>query len=104
MITVQLINGPNLNMLGRREPSTYGSVALSQLEQNMVSLAAAKGVTLTCHQSNIEGELVTLVQNAGIAGDGVIINAGAYTHTSIALRDAIKGADVIAIGAAATGN
>lgn len=97
MLAVHLINGPNLNLLGRREPATYGSTTLAEVEQRMLALAAAKGVSLTCHQSNIEGELVTLVQNAGIAGEGVIINAGAYTHTSIALRDAIKGADTVAI-------
>lgn len=97
MLVVHLINGPNLNLLGRREPATYGAMTLAELEQQMVVIAASKGVSLTCHQSNIEGELVTLVQRAGIAGEGVIINAGAYTHTSIALRDAIKGADTVAV-------
>lgn len=97
MLAVHLINGPNLNLLGRREPATYGSTTLPDLEQLMLKLAAAKRVTLTCHQSNVEGELVTLIQNAGIMGAGVIINAGAYTHTSIALRDAIKGADTVTI-------
>ncbi|MGL4438237.1 MAG: type II 3-dehydroquinate dehydratase [Bosea sp. (in: a-proteobacteria)] len=97
MVAVRLINGPNLNLLGHREPSTYGSATLAEVEQRMMALAAAKGVMLTCHQSNIEGDLVTLVQDAGMNGDGVIINAGAYTHTSVALRDAIKGADTVAI-------
>ncbi len=97
MLAVDLINGPNLNLLGGREPATYGSTTLAQLEQRMVALAATGGVSLTCHQSNSEGELVTLVQRAGLAGAGVIINAGAYTHTSIALRDAIRGADAVAI-------
>ena len=91
MVAVHLINGPNLNLLGRREPSTYGATTLAQLEERMVGLAREKGVQLTCHQSNIEGELVTLMQKAGLAGEGVIINAGAYTHTSI------KGADTLAI-------
>ncbi|MCU0885716.1 MAG: type II 3-dehydroquinate dehydratase [Beijerinckiaceae bacterium] len=97
MVAVHLINGPNLNLLGRREPATYGAMTLAELETRLVGLAQAKGVHLTCHQSNIEGDLVTLVQQAGLAGEGVIINAGAYTHTSIALRDAIKGADTLAI-------
>jgi 3-dehydroquinate dehydratase II len=97
MLAVHLINGPNLNLLGRREPATYGSATLLDVEQRMLALAKGKGIALTCHQSNIEGELVTLVQDAGIRGEGVIINAGAYTHTSIALRDAIKGADTVAI-------
>jgi 3-dehydroquinate dehydratase II len=97
MLTVHLINGPNLNLLGRREPATYGSATLAEVEQRMTSLAAGKGVALMCHQSNIEGELVTLVQTAGITGSGVIINAGAYTHTSVALRDAIKGSEAVAI-------
>jgi 3-dehydroquinate dehydratase-2 len=97
MLAVHLINGPNLNLLGRREPATYGVATLADIEARLATLAAGKGVALVCHQSNIEGELVTLVQQAGLAGAGVIINAGAYTHTSIALRDAIKGSDAVAI-------
>lgn len=97
MVAVHLINGPNLNLLGRREPATYGATTLPEVESRLSSLAAGRGVAMTCHQSNIEGELVTLVQQAGISGAGIIINAGAYTHTSIALRDAIKGVDAIAI-------
>lgn len=97
MLAVRLINGPNLNLLGRREPATYGLETLAEIERRMTGLANARGVRLECHQSNIEGELVTLVQDAGLAGEGIIINAGAYTHTSIALRDAIKGADALAI-------
>lgn len=97
MLAVRLINGPNLNLLGRREPGTYGVATLAEIEQRMIDLARFKGVSLTCHQSNIEGDLVSLVQDAGIVGAGVILNAGAYTHTSIALRDAIKGADALAI-------
>lgn len=97
MLAVHLINGPNLNLLGRREPATYGLATLRDVEGQLLDLAKQRGVSLTCHQSNIEGELVTLVQDAGINGAGVIINAGAYTHTSIALRDAIKGADTVAI-------
>jgi 3-dehydroquinate dehydratase II len=97
MLSVHLINGPNLNLLGRREPAIYGSGTLADLEAMLTGLARDKGVSLTCRQSNIEGELVGFVQDAGLAGAGVILNAGAYTHTSIALRDAIKGSDAIAI-------
>jgi 3-dehydroquinate dehydratase-2 len=73
----------------------YGKRMMSEVAK--IATKAGKGVALICHQSNIEGELVTLVQQAGLSGAGVIINAGAYTHTSIALRDAIKGSDAVAI-------
>lgn len=89
-----LINGPNLNMLGLREPEIYGSETLAELETAVRTYATKKGVELDTMQSNIEGELVTAVQQARHNYDGIIINAGAYTHTSIALRDAISSIDL----------
>lgn len=97
MIAVHLINGPNLNLLGTREPQTYGAVTLAEIEAKLAAKSAKLGITLTCRQSNVEGELVTFIQEAGRVNAGVILNAGAYTHTSIALRDAIKGADATVI-------
>ena len=89
--TIHVLNGPNLNLLGTREPETYGRLTLADIEAGLRSLAGAHGVTLKFAQSNIEGELVTWIQEAGRAGEPIILNAGAYTHTSIALRDAIAG-------------
>jgi 3-dehydroquinate dehydratase-2 len=97
MVAVHVLNGPNLNLLGTREPGTYGSVTLADVEERLKAKAAAMGVELTFRQTNYEGELVTHIQQAGQAGAGVVINAGAYTHTSIAIRDAIKGVDALAI-------
>jgi 3-dehydroquinate dehydratase II len=97
MPAIHLINGPNLNLLGTREPGIYGNATLAGIEADMAAQAKATGIDLACHQSNVEGELVTFVQNAGKAGAGVILNAGAYTHTSIALRDAISASKSLAI-------
>ncbi|MCU0820391.1 MAG: type II 3-dehydroquinate dehydratase [Beijerinckiaceae bacterium] len=91
MRQILVLNGPNLNLLGRREPAIYGAATLADVEAEMTALGEKHGVAVTCRQSNHEGELVTLVQEAGFAGVDVILNAGAYTHTSVALRDAIKG-------------
>lgn len=91
MPTVHVLNGPNLNLLGVREPAVYGSAALADIEAGLRDKAQARGVTLVCRQSNHEGDLVDWIQAAGAAGEPVILNAGAYTHTSIALADAIKG-------------
>ena len=91
MIAVHVLNGPNLNLLGRREPAIYGSVTLAETERRLRERAERAQVDLAFRQSNNEGELVTWLQEAGLAGAGVVINAGAYTHTSIALRDAISG-------------
>jgi 3-dehydroquinate dehydratase-2 len=91
MIAVHVLNGPNLNLLGRREPGIYGALTLSEIERRLQEHAERAGITVTCRQSNTEGELVTWIQEAGLAGAGVVINAGAYTHTSVALRDAISG-------------
>jgi 3-dehydroquinate dehydratase-2 len=93
MPAVHVLNGPNLNLLGRREPQIYGAVTLSEIERRLKEHAERAGAELIFRQSNNEGELVTWIQEAGLKGAGVVINAGAYTHTSIALRDAIKSAD-----------
>ena len=89
--TIHVLNGPNLNLLGLREPAVYGRQTLADIEARLVDTAGAHDVLVRCRQSNGEGDLVTWVQEAGRAGEPVILNAGAYTHTSIALRDAIAG-------------
>lgn len=91
MKAIHVINGPNLNLLGAREPEIYGRATLADVERRLAAKARAHGVELTFRQSNHEGELVDWIQEAGGRGAGVILNAGAYTHTSIALRDAIRG-------------
>jgi 3-dehydroquinate dehydratase-2 len=91
MRQIHVLNGPNLNLLGRREPSIYGAATLVDIEAELSVLAKKAGVALTFRQTNLEGELVTQIQEAGLSGADVILNAGAYTHTSIAIRDAIKG-------------
>ena len=87
--TLLIINGPNLNLLGTREPATYGTGTLADVEALAADAAGRHGWTVTCLQSNHEGELVDAIQAAAGTADGIVINAGAYTHTSIALRDAI---------------
>ena len=88
---IVVINGPNLNLLGLREPSVYGAKTLSDIERELRERAGTRA-ELVFRQSNGEGDLVTFVQEAGLEGAGVILNAGAYTHTSIAIADAIRGA------------
>lgn len=99
MKAVYVLNGPNLNLLGAREPSTYGVATLADIEKRLRALAAPQGVEIVFRQSNAEGDLVTWIQEAGQAGAPVILNAGAYTHTSIAIHDAIRGAkaDVVEV-------
>lgn len=88
---ILLLNGPNLQLLGTREPGIYGSVTLSAIETEVISLGKTLGCEITAYQSNCEGELVSMIGSAKINGfDGIILNAAAYTHTSIALRDAIS--------------
>lgn len=88
--TLLILNGPNLNLLGTREPGVYGSHTLDDVEELCASAAGAHGWAVNCRQSNHEGELVDAIQCAPGAADGIIINAAAYTHTSVALRDAIS--------------
>ncbi|NPV01566.1 MAG: type II 3-dehydroquinate dehydratase [Brevinematales bacterium] len=86
---ILIINGPNLNMLGTREPDKYGSRNLDDIVGSVKKIAADLGYTAPHFQSNSEGDIVNYIQSEGISASGIIINAGAYTHTSIAIRDAI---------------
>ena len=86
-----LLNGPNLNLLGQREPGIYGSGTLASIEDGLRQEATAAGAELDCFQSNFEGALVERIHRAMGTSQGILINAGAYTHTSIALRDALLG-------------
>lgn len=86
---ILFLNGPNLNLLGQREPETYGTLTLSDIEANVQERAAKAGAEITFRQSNSEGELVGWIQGAVGKQDAIVINAAAYTHTSVALRDAI---------------
>ena len=89
-----LLNGPNLNLLAQREPGIYGSGTLASIEDGLRQEATAAGAELDCFQSNFEGALVERIHQAMGLSQGILINAGAYTHTSIALRDALLGAAV----------
>ena len=84
-----IINGPNLNLLGEREQSQYGSITFEQLRNNCLSKAKELNIGLDFSQSNIEGEIVTTIQEARSKFDGMIINAAGFTHTSVAIRDAL---------------
>ena len=84
-----IINGPNLNLLGEREQSQYGSITFEKLKKNCLDKAKELKVNLEFYQSNIEGELVTTIQEAKIKFDGIIINAAGFSHTSVAIRDAL---------------
>jgi 3-dehydroquinate dehydratase-2 len=96
-IRVLVIHGPNLNLLGTRNPAIYGRTTLPELDAELGRRAQAGGIELDAVQSNIEGEIVSHIQGAGPHYDAIIINAAAYTHTSIAIRDAIEAAGVPAI-------
>lgn len=87
---IVVIQGPNLNMLGVREPQVYGLMRLEQIHAQMKDFAAQSGVEIEFYQSNLEGEIVDKIQECYGDADGVIINPAAYTHTSIAIRDAIS--------------
>lgn len=85
-----LLNGPNINLLGKREPDTYGHSSLDDVVRLVSDTAAEKGYDVVAYQSNHEGDLVDYIQQAGEEAEGVIINPAAYTHTSVAIRDAIS--------------
>ena len=85
-----IINGPNLNLLGEREQSQYGSITLKNLEENCIKKSKELNLELKFCQSNVEGELVNIIQDARKNFDGIIINAAAFTHTSVAIRDALE--------------
>lgn len=88
---ILVLHGPNLNLLGRREPATYGTASLDEINAELKTLAEKEGFGLRVFQSNHEGELVDLIQTHGPQVAGTVINAAAFTHTSIALRDAFLG-------------
>ena len=85
-----IINGPNINLLGEREQSQYGSITFEELKENCLSKSKEIGLEIEFTQSNIEGELVSLIQDSRKKFDGMIINAAAFTHTSVAIRDALS--------------
>ncbi len=94
MFSVLIINGPNLNLLGTRQPEVYGKTTLAEIEAMCVTAAADAGGKAACIQSNQEGVLVDAIHNARGKHDGIVLNAGAYTHTSIALMDAISSTEI----------
>ena len=99
MRTIHVLNGPNLNLLGSREPGVYGTTTLADVERRCADVAATLGVRAELRQSNHEGQLVDWLQEIGAevaegSSIGVVLNPGAYTHTSVAIRDAISGAQV----------
>ena len=91
---VRVLQGPNLNLVGSREPDIYGSETLADIEQRLLALGEALGVELGTYQSNHEGALIDEIQASKGAWDGLILNLGAYTHTSIAIRDALAAVDI----------
>ena len=91
---ILVINGVNLNMLGIREPELYGKGDLKSLERYLKEVGKALGIKVTTYQSNFEGEIVTKIQRAYKKYDGIVINAGAYTHTSVAILDALKAVSI----------
>ena len=92
--TIYILNGPNLNLLGKREPEIYGTTTLADIEAICLKHAEKLGLSVSFHQSNDEGALVELIQEARSSGMGIIINAGAYTHTSVAILDAILALEI----------
>jgi len=92
--SVLLLNGPNLNLLGKREPEIYGYDTLKDIEKRCITLGKELGIKVYCAQNNSEGGLIDLVQAAREKRDAIIINPGGYTHTSVALRDALVASDL----------
>ena len=91
---IMVIHGPNLNMLGKREPGVYGTATLDDVNEMLAQRAAELGLAMEAFQSNHEGELVDIIQSAAAACSGVIINPAAYTHTSVAIKDALLVLDI----------
>ena len=93
-MNILLINGPNLNLLGIREPEIYGNKTLNDIEKDLIKVAKGKSINLECFQSNHEGEIVDKIQSSVSTIHGILINAGAFTHTSISIRDALIGSKI----------
>jgi 3-dehydroquinate dehydratase-2 len=90
-VRIAVLNGPNLNLLGIREPAIYGTATLADVEARLAAVGSELGVEVQCAQHNVEGGLVEIVHGLRGQVDGVVVNAGAYSHTSLALRDALTG-------------
>ena len=88
---VLVLHGPNLNLLGEREPDVYGSLTLEEINKRLIEHAARLGIDIRCRQTNIEGELIDLIHDARTWADALVLNPGGYSHTSVAIRDAIAG-------------
>ncbi len=97
MAKIMIVNGPNLNLLGSREPDLYGDMTLEQINHELAELAGELGLDVEFFQSNSEGGLIDYLHKHGPAADGLIINPGGYTHYSVAIRDAIAGLKLVAI-------
>ena len=93
-MNILLINGPNLNLLGSREPEIYGNKTLNDIEEDLIKVAKEKSINLKCFQSNHEGEIVDKIQSSVSSIHGILINAGTLTHTSISIRDALIGSKI----------
>ena len=91
---ILILHGPNLNLLGTREPDVYGALTLEVLNEKLIAEGKKLGAEVTCQQSNHEGTLIDALQNARLWADGVVFNPGGYTHTSVALRDAISAINI----------
>jgi 3-dehydroquinate dehydratase-2 len=96
-LRILVIHGPNLNLLGSRDPTLYGSATLPEIDDRLREQARARGAEVDCVQSNIEGEIVTLVQRARGRYQAIVINPGGYSHTSVAIRDALEACGVPAV-------
>jgi 3-dehydroquinate dehydratase II len=93
-VNILVLHGPNLNLLGTREPTLYGTITLDEVNASLKKLGTDLGVSVESRQSNLEGELVTWIQEANAQFEGLVFNPAAYTHTSIALRDAVVGVGI----------
>ncbi len=93
-VKIAIINGPNLNLLGRREPHIYGHTTLGEIEATLSAVAKELDIDLECSQHNGEGDLISAIHALTETADGIVINAGAYTHTSLAIRDALVGVNL----------
>lgn len=96
-VRIQVLHGPNLNLLGTRDPAIYGSTTLAEIDAELTRRAAARGAVLRATQSNLEGELVDLIQQARGWASAIVINPGGYTHTSVAIRDALDAVGLPAV-------